>query len=214
MMRPGKMIRRRAPKMGLVDLVVDANALERSAVATALDLAAGKAKAKQRKKGWMDTLLEGNPLGRKVMFDKAKEQVMKATKGKMPAPLNIIECVKAGLEGGHSSGSKVEARRFGELAASPESAALRGLFFGQTAKKNVFGQLPSASRNRRAGRRADGRLHRRGVGGEDIRVLKDQNVAGSRAARGRSRRTSTASTRRSGFDVPTRLAPLIPRRTP
>ena len=83
MMLTGKMIKAaRAKKMGLVDLVVDANALERSAVATALDLAAGKAKAKQRKKGWMDTLLEGNPLGRKVMFDKAKEQVMKATKGK------------------------------------------------------------------------------------------------------------------------------------
>jgi enoyl-CoA hydratase/long-chain 3-hydroxyacyl-CoA dehydrogenase len=150
-------------------------------VATALDLAAGKAKAKQRKKGWMDTLLEGNPLGRKVMFDKAKEQVMKATKGKMPAPLNIIECVKAGLEGGHSSGSKVEARRFGELAASSESAALRGLFFGQTAaKKNVFGQPPK--RVETVGVLGAGLM---GAGiaevsaAKDIRVLlKDQNVAG------------------------------------
>jgi len=210
MMLTGKMIKAaRAKKMGLVDLVVDANALERSAVATALDLAAGKAKAKQRKKGWMDTLLEGNPLGRKVMFDKAKEQVMKATKGKMPAPLNIIECVKAGLEGGHSSGSKVEARRFGELAASPESAALRGLFFGQPPKRvETVGVLGAG-------------LMGAGIAevsaAKDIRVLlKDQNVAGLSRGEGQIKKNLDGKHKKKRISTcaRTRLAPLIPRRTP
>ena len=219
MMLTGKMIKAaRAKKMGLVDLVVDANALERSAVATALDLAAGKAKAKQRKKGWMDTLLEGNPLGRKVMFDKAKEQVMKATKGKMPAPLNIIECVKAGLEGGHSSGSKVEARRFGELAASSESAALRGLFFGQTAaKKNVFGQPPK--RVETVGVLGAGLM---GAGiaevsaAKDIRVLlKDQNVAGLSRGEGQIKKNLDGKHKKKRISTcaRARLAPLIPSHT-
>lgn len=93
---------------------------------------------------------------------------MAASKGKYPAPPAILECAKAGLESGHAAGSKVrppaesiccqvprvdgsplsvcvvkmqlERELFGKLSASRESAALRGLFFGQTAsKKNSFG---------------------------------------------------------------------------
>ena len=167
----------------------------------------------------MDTLLEGNPLGRKVMFDKAKEQVMKATKGKMPAPLNIIECVKAGLEGGHSSGSKVEARRFGELAASSESAALRGLFFGQTAaKKNVFGQPPK--RVETVGVLGAGLM---GAGiaevsaAKDIRVLlKDQNVAGLSRGEGQIKKNLDGKHKKKRISTcaRARLAPLVPHRTP
>ena len=53
----------------------------------------------------------------------------------------ILECARAGLEQGHEAGSKIERTRFGELSATGESAALRGLFFGSTdAKKNRFGK--------------------------------------------------------------------------
>lgn len=80
-------------------------------------------------------------MGRKLMFDQASKKVLKQTKGKYPAPIAILECARAGLEQGHAAGSKVERTRFGELSATSESAALRGLFFGSTdCKKNRFGK--------------------------------------------------------------------------
>jgi enoyl-CoA hydratase/long-chain 3-hydroxyacyl-CoA dehydrogenase len=140
MMLTGKQLKAdRAKKMGLIDLVVDPSALERSAISSALQLASGELKPKSRKLGWMDWALEKTPMGRSVMFNQASKKVMKMTKGKYPAPLAIIECAKAGLEQGHDGGSKIERERFGQLAVTPEAKALRGLFFGQTeCKKNTF----------------------------------------------------------------------------
>jgi len=143
MMLTGKNIKpARAKKMGLVDLVVDPSALERNAVATALQLASGEIKPKKRKQGWMDWFLESTPPGRYLLFSQASKKAMKATKGKYPAPPAILSCAKAGMEGGHMAGSTVERTEFGKLAVTPESAALRGLFFGTTAaKKNPFGAV-------------------------------------------------------------------------
>lgn len=142
LMLTGKQLKAdRAKKMGLVDLVVDANALERVAVSAAEQLASGELKLKKKKQSWMNWALESTSPGRSMMFGKAKETVMKQTSGKYPAPLAIIDCVKAGLEGGHETGSKMERERFGELAVTPEAKALRGLFFGQTeCKKNTFAE--------------------------------------------------------------------------
>ena len=81
----------KAKKMGLVDAVVDPNALERSAIATALDAASGKTKPRQRKLGWMDWFLEKTPPGRKLLFDQATKAMLKQTKGNYPAPPAILE---------------------------------------------------------------------------------------------------------------------------
>jgi enoyl-CoA hydratase/long-chain 3-hydroxyacyl-CoA dehydrogenase len=81
------------------------------------------------------------------MFSQARKTVMKQTKGKYPAPLHILECVKTGLESGHAAGSAKEAQLFGQLSQTPESASLRGLFYGQTeCKKNKYGK-PDVSVN-------------------------------------------------------------------
>jgi len=110
-------------------------------VQTALDAASGALKPKARKLGWMDWFLEKTPPGRNLLFSQATKKMEKATKGKYPAPPAILECAKAGLESGHSAGSKAERDLFGKLSATSESAALRGLFFGQTdSKKNKFGK--------------------------------------------------------------------------
>jgi enoyl-CoA hydratase/long-chain 3-hydroxyacyl-CoA dehydrogenase len=142
MMLTGKMLKPpRAKKMGLVDLVVDPNALERTAIAQAEQFAAGTLKPKARKLGWMDWFLEKTPVGRHLMFKKATETVMKQTKGKYPAPLKILDCARAGLESGHAAGSAKEAELFGKLSQTAESKSLRGLFYGQTeCKKNTFGK--------------------------------------------------------------------------
>ncbi|EOD31453.1 putative hydroxyacyl-coenzyme A dehydrogenase/3-ketoacyl-coenzyme A thiolase/enoyl-coenzyme A hydratase alpha subunit [Emiliania huxleyi CCMP1516] len=115
--------------------------LPEAAIATALDAASGKTKPRQRKLGWMDWFLEKTPPGRKLLFDQATKAMLKQTKGNYPAPPAILECAKAGLEAGHTAGSTVERQLFGKLAATSESAALRGIFFGATAaKKNPFGK--------------------------------------------------------------------------
>ena len=139
LMLTGKQLKAdRAKKLGLVDAVVDSHALERSAIATAEQLATGALKPRARKLGWMDWALEKTALGRKVLFDQAEKKVTKQTKGRYPAPYAILECTRTGLESGHAVGSKVERERFGELAVTSEARALRGLFFGQTdAKKNL-----------------------------------------------------------------------------
>lgn len=142
MMLTGKMLKgARAKKIGLVDLVVDPNALERTAIAVAEQFVDGTAKPTVRKLGWMDWFLEKTGPGRNLMFKKATEKVMKQTKGKYPAPLAILECAKTGLESGHAAGSAKEAELFGSLSQTAESKSLRGLFYGQTeCKKNNFGE--------------------------------------------------------------------------
>ena len=142
LMLTGKMIKAdRARKMGLVDLVVDSAALERTAVAQAEEFIAGNAKPKSRKLGWKDWFLERTTLGRKLMFDTAGKKVQKLTRGNYPAPLSILECVKTGLESGHAAGSAKEASLFGTLSQTQASKSLRGIFHGQTeCKKNPYGK--------------------------------------------------------------------------
>lgn len=76
-----------------------------------------------------------------LVFAKAKQGVMKQTQGLYPAPLKILDVVKTGLEKGEHAGLEAERRGFGELAQTPHSKALIGLFRGQTlCKKNRFGK--------------------------------------------------------------------------
>lgn len=54
--------------------------------------------------------------------------------------LQILEVIRTGLDKGTEEGFKAEAKGFGELAMTPQSKGLIGLFRGQTeCKKNRFG---------------------------------------------------------------------------
>lgn len=72
--------------------------------------------------------LTGNPVGRRVVFSKARETVMKQTHGNMPAPLEAIDVIRTGLEDGPAAGLEAEARAFGELAMTSQAKALIHLF--------------------------------------------------------------------------------------
>jgi 3-hydroxyacyl-CoA dehydrogenase/enoyl-CoA hydratase/3-hydroxybutyryl-CoA epimerase len=137
MMLTGKQLRaKQALKAGLVSDVVPSSIL----VATAEKLAlSGKLKSTPRKSSLIDKLLEGNSLGRKLVFSQAAKTVLAKTRGKYPAPLKIIDCVRNGIDHSPAQGYQVEADHFGELVMSAESTQLRNLFFATTEMKKQQG---------------------------------------------------------------------------
>ncbi|XP_068928117.1 trifunctional enzyme subunit alpha, mitochondrial [Petaurus breviceps papuanus] len=156
MMLTGRGIRPdRAKKMGLVDQLVDplgpglkppeertVEYLEEVAITFAKGLADKKISMK-KDKGLVDKLTAYAmtfPFVRQLVYKKVEEKVQKQTKGLYPAPLQIINVVKTGIEQGGEAGYLSEAQKFGELAMTKESKALIGLYNGQVlCKKNKFG---------------------------------------------------------------------------
>ena len=145
MMLTGKEIRpKQAKQMGLVDMVVAPQSLEQVAIDSAKGLANGKIKkSKGKKKSLMNKLIEDNPVGRNFMWKTINDMIQKNTNGNYPAPFEIIDVVKHGLE--HPKGNKkyeYEREAFAKLAATKESEALIGIFDGMTRlKKHEYGVL-------------------------------------------------------------------------
>lgn len=143
----------RALRLRLVDEVVSPTIL--------LDVAIGRARrlAGRRRRGrggrglnlkrWA---LEGNPLGRKLVFDQAHKQMMTQTKGHYPAPKRILEVVRTGLENGVRAGLKAEAQAFGELAMTAEARQLMKIYFATTALKKDTGVTDPAVQPREVNR--------------------------------------------------------------
>jgi len=141
MMLTGKQLRaKQALKAGLVSDVVPESILVKTAEQLALSGKVGHGlKAKPRKLTLMDKLLEGNSVGRKIVYDQAKKSVLSKTKGNYPAPLKIIDCIRTGIEQSPAMGFQTEANHFGELVMSAESKQLRQLFFATTEMKKEQG---------------------------------------------------------------------------
>lgn len=127
---------RQARKMGLVDEVTHKDAIETAAIKGVHKIADGKFDRKD-KRSLLDKLLEGNPLGRKIIFSQARKKTLAQTKGNYPAPPKIIDAVEYGYKHGLEKGLKNETVLFGELGATQESRNLVNLFFGMNASKKV-----------------------------------------------------------------------------
>ncbi|MFZ2447089.1 MAG: 3-hydroxyacyl-CoA dehydrogenase NAD-binding domain-containing protein [Syntrophobacteraceae bacterium] len=132
---------RRAKALGIVDLVVFPHDL----ADTALRCLPALGKRFPRKSPWpgaftLDRLLRSVPQARKLYFGMVRRRIEKQTAGNYPAPFRLADCVEAGFAGTISEGFHAEAEAFGPLILSPQSKALRSLFFMQTAlKKKDFG---------------------------------------------------------------------------
>ena len=146
MMLTGKQVSaKKALKLGLVDDVVPPSIL----IETAAELALSRIGYKPKPESFIEQLrdkdalaeaaLTKNPVGRKVLFDQARKQLHKQTRGNYPAQDLIIDVVRAGLEGGFQAGLDAEARAFGRLLMSPEAANLMSIFFATTALKKDTG---------------------------------------------------------------------------
>merc|ERR1711962_1174081 len=189
---------KKAKKVGLVDAVVDAlgpgpgtspaetthKHLEAIALKVAKQLGDGSMKLPNRgpknfQAKAMDKAFGLGPV-KDYVFKTARGKVMKQTNGLYPAPLKILDSIRAGLDGGPIKGYEAERTKFGELCVTSESKGLISLFHGQTeCKKNKFG--PPANPSKTLGLLGAGLM---GAGiaevsvGKFTTILKDMNTAG------------------------------------
>lgn len=145
MILPGKAERAaKALKLGLIDELVHPAILRDTAIAAAKRLATSRRRRSRARRGVMGVLLDGNPLGRRIVYRQAEKQVRKKTGGHYPAPLGALEAVRTGLEQGREAGFRAEARLFGALAVSDVSRQLVRIFFATNALKKDDG-VPSGT---------------------------------------------------------------------
>ncbi len=136
MILTGKQLRApKAKKLGVVDDCVPESIL--------LDVAKrwiGKGKkGTKHRVPTKEKLISRTGLGRRVIFDQAAKKTHSKTRGNYPATDAILEVIRYGLEHGIERGLKLEAERFGELVMTPESKALRSIFFATTEMKKEQG---------------------------------------------------------------------------
>jgi len=128
---------RKAKKLGLVDELTHRGALLDAGIKAVKNIHEKKHLSSKDKRSIGEKLLEGNPIGRSIIFSQARKRTKGKTKGNYPAPLRIIDCMEEGYKNGMEAGLELEAKTFGELAFTPESKNLVQLFFGmQKAKDN------------------------------------------------------------------------------
>lgn len=138
MMLTGKNIpASRAKKMGLVDELTDEGKL----LSAAIQMAKGLLKKPIIRKSKLTTVekfLESG-LGRGILFGQARKMALKQSQGNYPAIPAILDCVETGYTKGIKAGYAKELELFEKLMLTPESAALRALFFAITDnKKNPY----------------------------------------------------------------------------
>ena len=137
MMLTGASVRaKQAKKYGIVDDMVPQSILLDVAIAMAKK---PKPKRNGPKLDLRGKFLENTSVGRNLMFKQARKQTASKTQGNYPSPELIIDCIETGLSKGFKKGLDVEAKHFGNLVMSPESAALRSLFFATTDMKKETG---------------------------------------------------------------------------
>lgn len=138
MMLTGKQIdSRRAKKWGLIDEITDEGKLLQAALIMAKGLIK-KPIQRKSKLSFQEKILESG-LGRGLLFGQARKVAMKQSQGNYPAIPAILDCVETGYKKGIKAGYEKELEGFERLMLTPESAALRSIFFGMSDnKKNPY----------------------------------------------------------------------------
>ena len=118
----------KAFRLGMVDELVPPAILAEITLGAARRMAGGW-RPKRKRGGIMGFLLDGNPLGRLLVYRAARKQVLEKTGGHYPAPLAALEAVEYGMRRGTAEGLKREAQLFGQLAVTDVSRKLVQIFF-------------------------------------------------------------------------------------
>lgn len=80
-------------------------------------------------KDTMENLVTDNFISRKIIFQKARESVLKKTKGFYHAPLKILDLMETGLGKSRTSYLSLESQAFAELCVTEQSKNLIHIFF-------------------------------------------------------------------------------------
>jgi len=120
-----------ALKMGLVDRLYPQAGLAERIKEFVGEIAASPTRrvVKRPAKKGFDAFLDNNPFGRNIVFNKSREQVLKATKGFYPAPLRALELVQKTALLGRGQALDIESSVFAELAVTPLSKNLVKVFY-------------------------------------------------------------------------------------
>ncbi|MBI4491353.1 MAG: enoyl-CoA hydratase/isomerase family protein [Chloroflexi bacterium] len=133
---------RRALRAGLVDEVVHPAALLEAAVQWA---EGRRQKAESRRRtGLLPSAFclllsatEATPLGRQIIYRRARERVERETRGHYPAPLAALEAIATGRERGMAAGLEAEAHAFGQLIHGQTAQNLIALFLATQRQRRV-----------------------------------------------------------------------------
>lgn len=144
MILTGKQVKGKAAyKMGLADAMLPAERMKELAPQYL-----NKPKKKKSLKEELEKAAMDNFLTRKIIFQKAREQVMKTTKGFYPAPLKILETLESGAGKSRPDYLAMEAQAFAELSQSVQSKNLQHIFFltDNSKKLDNKDQLPTVKK--------------------------------------------------------------------
>lgn len=125
---------RKAKKLGL--------AVETYPKERIVEMAKGFLKKGNKKSSLTESLTDfaqDNFLSRKIIFQKARESVLKKTKGFYQAPLKILDTMEAGMMKSRSSYLTSEAQSFGELCVSEQSKNLQHIYWMTEKAKKYSG---------------------------------------------------------------------------
>lgn len=148
---------RRAQRMGLLDKAVPYQQVRERSLELVHELRRkgdfGKPR-RTRAPGLSGWVLEGNVLGRMLVFRQARKTVMARSRGHYPAPLAALKVVRQGWGRSLEKSLELEAQAAADLIIHPISKNLIHLFFlSEAAKKDtgVDGEVASPKAVRRAG---------------------------------------------------------------
>lgn len=132
----------KAKKLGVADELCPAAVLDRVAIEIAQKLARGEALPPRKEKlqaRATELFLEDTPMGRALLFKKAREATLKKTHGNYPAAERILDVLEAYAKHGEARAAELEARAFGTLVVSDTAHRLIEIFHAQTALKKDRG---------------------------------------------------------------------------
>jgi 3-hydroxyacyl-CoA dehydrogenase/enoyl-CoA hydratase/3-hydroxybutyryl-CoA epimerase len=128
-----------ARRLALVDEVVPRAILMQAAARRAKALVGHVPRRRQEPFGLTRLALEENPIGRAILFKRAREAARAETRGHYPAPERMIDVIERLARKGFEAAAEVEAKAFGELVVSETAHRLIELFFATTALKRDAG---------------------------------------------------------------------------
>ncbi|MGH7443903.1 MAG: 3-hydroxyacyl-CoA dehydrogenase NAD-binding domain-containing protein [Longimicrobiales bacterium] len=128
---------RKAQRIGLVDEAVPIPALYTRAEAVARAFIHGRPPERHDRRNLAMRALEVTPPGRRILFDQARKQVMKQTKGHYPAPLAALSVMKESVGKPIDEALDIEARAVGTLIAGDVSKNLIHVFHLMEAAKKA-----------------------------------------------------------------------------